>query len=372
MNIKKHLIQKSKHIYRHTKNRIIYIFASLLNTPYSKSSKPSLTYPLTKILRGSIIYACLRNVKSSLQRLVKILLKANPFPALSNPATHKGEAMKTQFKATQRLAALGAITLLSAFLIACGGGGGGGAVGGGGATAPVAPTVPPVTTTGPVITPPVTVSVTCPNTNPVVVVQGSNANDYTNCPVVVSPVVTAAAACAASGQYRELLGTATGSTPYCAIVLPAGAYVGETATFNGRTLAMITPEWPSVQVDGTTCPNGPALPCFRAAAEAGKVIFVQSGIDSNIITPIFKRVAFVNMAWSLGNIIDKRTGIIAYGDTGAGWNFSNQKIDYYKGSNFGFEVHGNGDSLTSCYEVYPNGTNIFTSGWQSRPVTCTP
>ena len=196
MNIKKLLIQKSKHIYRHTKNRIIYIFASLLNTPYSKSSKPSLTYPLTKILRGSIIYACLRNVKSSLQRLVKILLKANPFPALSNPATHKGEAMKTQFKATQRLAALGAITLLSAFLIACGGGGGGGAVGGGGATAPVTPTVPPVTTTGPIVTPTVpvvtpTVSVTCPNTNPVVVVQGSNANDYSNCPVViVTPVTT--------------------------------------------------------------------------------------------------------------------------------------------------------------------------------------
>ena len=111
----------------------------------------------------------------------------------------------------QRLAALGAITLLSAFLIACGGGGGGGAVGSGGATAPVTPTVPVVTPTIPVVTPPVTVSVTCPNTNPVVVVQGSNANDYTNCPVVVPPVVTAAAACAASNggptatTYRTLV-----------------------------------------------------------------------------------------------------------------------------------------------------------------------
>ena len=176
MNHKKQPTQKLKKIYRHLKEKLVH--------------------PLTKIFRGSIILTCLKNVKSSLQKLVKTFKKhVFLLSAHLNPATSlKGKAMKNHNRNLKRLATLGAITLLSAFLIACGGGGGG---------TPAAPSVPPtppvvVTPTTPVVTPTVpvvtpTVSVTCPNTNPVVVVQGSNANDYINCPAPTATSTWAAA-----------------------------------------------------------------------------------------------------------------------------------------------------------------------------------
>ena len=233
----------------------------------------------------------------------------------------KRKSMKTQnsrasgiSNQVQHLATLGAAILVAAALVACGGGGGGGAVGGGGATAPVAPTVPPVTTTGPVITPPVTVSVTCPNTNPVVVVQGSNANDYTNCPVV-PPVVV------------------------CDVTTV-------TTTAGGAKLQN--------KLFGSVCARGVVQPTTLTEQQASKATVY------NALTPVATNIADAN--WNTNLIV---TNPAAPGLTGS-------KIQYLWTGETGVDLNGITRKLASAVYTAPSGSTCFRPVYADEPAGSSP